>query len=43
MFLEMGQSLSDDGKTAPPPTPLDIDKLLKAAPRYGIEVRIPQE
>ena len=42
MFLEVGQPLESDAETAPPPTPTDIEKLLEAAPRYGIEIKPPQ-
>jgi quercetin dioxygenase-like cupin family protein len=42
MFLEVGQPIEGDAETAPPPTPTDIEKLLEAAPRYGVEIRLPQ-
>ncbi len=41
MFLEVGQPLSADAKTAPPPSPTEIQKLLAAAPRYGVEIKVP--
>ncbi|QDV42587.1 Quercetin 2,3-dioxygenase [Stieleria neptunia] len=40
MFFEVGQLLPDDAATAPPPSEDEIEKLLKAAPRYGIEIKI---
>ncbi len=42
MFFEVGQPVADDAETAPPPTQEDIDKLLEAAPRYGIEIKVQQ-
>jgi quercetin dioxygenase-like cupin family protein len=41
MFLEVGQPLADDAESAPPPTQTDIQKLLDAAPRYGVEIKVP--
>jgi len=35
--------LDDDAETAPPPTQADIENLLEAAPRYGVEIRVPQQ
>lgn len=43
MFLEVGQPLPDDAQTAPPPNEADIKKLLEAAPRYGVEIKVPHE
>lgn len=42
MFFEVGQPLADDAETAPPPSQADIEKLLEAAPRYGVEIKVPQ-
>jgi quercetin dioxygenase-like cupin family protein len=42
MFFEVGQPVADDAQSAPPPTQADIEKLLEAAPRYGIEIRVPE-
>ncbi len=42
MFFEVGQPLADDAEAAPPPSQADIQKLLKAAPRYGVEIKMPQ-
>jgi len=41
MFFEVGQPLAADAETAPPPSQADIEKLLEAAPRYGIEIKVP--
>jgi quercetin dioxygenase-like cupin family protein len=41
MFFEIGTPLPPGLTTAPPPTPEEIDKLLPAAPRYGIEIMPP--
>ena len=43
MFFEVGQPLDDDSDVAPPPTHADIEKLLEAAPRYGVEIKVPHE
>lgn len=42
MFFEVGQPLADDAETAPPPSQADIEKLLETAPRYGVEIKVPQ-
>jgi quercetin dioxygenase-like cupin family protein len=41
MFFEVGTPLPPRSTTAFPPTPQEIDKLLAAAPRYGIEIMPP--
>jgi len=41
MFLEVGQPVAF-GQQAPPPSQAEIEKLLVVAPRYGIEIRLPQ-
>lgn len=41
MFLEVGQPVATGTTTASPPTKAEIDKLLAAAPRYGVEIRLP--
>jgi mannose-6-phosphate isomerase-like protein (cupin superfamily) len=41
MFFEVGVPLPDGSTSALPPTKDEIDKLLAAAPRYGIEIRLP--
>jgi hypothetical protein len=35
------QPLADDATSAPPPSQADIEKLLEAAPRYGVEIKVP--
>lgn len=42
MFFEVGQPLADEAETAPPPNEIEIKKLLEAAPRYGVEIKVPQ-
>ncbi len=41
MFFEAGVPLAEGATTAPPPKE-EIGKLLAVAPRYGIEIRLPQ-
>jgi mannose-6-phosphate isomerase-like protein (cupin superfamily) len=41
MFFEVGKPVAPGACAAPPPTKDDIDKLLAAAPRYGIEIKLP--
>ena len=42
MFFEVGAPLAEGATTAAaPPTPDEIERLLAAAPRYGIEIRLP--
>ncbi|QDV87422.1 quercetin 2,3-dioxygenase [Planctomycetes bacterium TBK1r] len=43
MFFEVGQPLSDEAQSAPPPNEVEIQKLLEAAPRYGVEIKVPHE
>lgn len=43
MFFEVGRPVADDAETAPPPTQADIEKLLEAAPQYGLTIKLPQE
>lgn len=43
MFFEVGMPLAEDVTTAPPPCETEIKKLLEAAPRYGVEIRLPHE
>ncbi len=40
MFIEVGQPAAP-GDQAAPPSPAEIEKLLAAAPRYGVEIRVP--
>jgi quercetin dioxygenase-like cupin family protein len=42
MFFEFGVPLAEGATTALPPTKEEIEKLLAVAPRYGIEIRLPQ-
>src|SRR5260370_32729814 len=42
MFFEFGVPLPEGSTTALPPTKEEIEKLLAVAPRYGIEIRLPQ-
>ena len=42
MFLECGVPVVQGATTAPPPTNDEIEKLMKIAPRYGIEIRLPE-
>ena len=41
MFFEVGVPLADGATTALPPTKEDIEKLLAVAPKYGIELMLP--
>ena len=42
MFFEVGQPVAPGATAAPLPTQVDIEKLLTVAPRYGIEIKVPQ-
>ena len=42
MFFEVGVPLPEGSTTALPPTKEEIEKLLAIAPRYGIEIKLPQ-
>ena len=41
MFFDCGTPAPTGTTTAPPPTQAEIAKLLEVAPRYGIEIRLP--
>lgn len=41
MFFEVGVPLAEGATTAAPPTTDEIERLLAAAPRYGIGIRLP--
>ena len=41
MFFEVGVPLAEGATTAAPPTADEIERLLAAAPKYGIEIRLP--
>ncbi|HTN73714.1 MAG TPA: cupin domain-containing protein [Pirellulaceae bacterium] len=40
MFFEIGEPIAL-GAQAPPPSPAEIQKLLAAAPQYGVEIQLP--
>ena len=42
MFFEFGVPLPEGSTTALPPTKDEIEKLLSVAPRFGIEIKLPQ-
>jgi quercetin dioxygenase-like cupin family protein len=42
MFFEFGVPLPEGSTTALPPRKEEIEKLLAVAPRYGIEIMLPQ-
>jgi quercetin dioxygenase-like cupin family protein len=42
MFFEVGQPVALGATAAPPPTKADIEKLLMVAPRYGIDIKVPE-
>jgi hypothetical protein len=42
MFFEVGVPVVMGATTAAPPKKEEIEKLLAAAPRYWIEIRLPQ-
>lgn len=41
MFFEVGVPLTEGATTALPPTKDEIEKLLAAAPKYGVEIKLP--
>lgn len=41
MFIEVGTTLDSPESAAAAPTKSDIDKLLAAAPRYGVQIQLP--
>jgi mannose-6-phosphate isomerase-like protein (cupin superfamily) len=43
MFFEFGVPLPEGSTTALPPTKEEIEKLLAVAPRYGIEIKLPEK
>jgi quercetin dioxygenase-like cupin family protein len=42
MFFEFGVPLAEGATTALPPTKEEIEKLLKIAPNYGIQILLPK-
>jgi quercetin dioxygenase-like cupin family protein len=41
MFLEVGVALESGATETAPPSHAEIERLLAAAPRYGVEIRLP--
>ncbi|MBA4187636.1 MAG: cupin domain-containing protein [Planctomycetaceae bacterium] len=41
MFFEVGVALAEGSSAALPPTKDEIEKLLRIAPQYGIEIQLP--
>ena len=41
MFFEVGVPLAEGATTALPPTKDEIERLLAAAPKYGVEIKLP--
>jgi uncharacterized RmlC-like cupin family protein len=41
MFIEVGAPLDKGATIALPPTKDEIDRLLAAAPRFGVEIKVP--
>ena len=41
MFFEVGVPLDEGATTALPPTKAEIERMLAAAPRYGVEIKVP--
>ena len=41
MFFEVGVPLAEGATTALPPTKEEIERLLAAAPKYGVEIKLP--
>jgi len=42
LFFEVGVPLAEGAATALPPTKEEIEKLLAVAPKYGIEIKLPE-
>lgn len=42
MFFEVGRPVPTGTQTAPPPTKDEVETLLSIAPRYGIEILLPE-
>src|SRR5271156_2557320 len=42
MFIECGIPVAQGATSASPPTKDEIDLMMKIAPRYGIEIRVPK-
>src|SRR5271154_4592472 len=41
MFFEVGVPVAQGAQFAPPPTKEEIERLLSVAPKYGLEMRLP--
>ena len=41
MFFEVGVPVAQGETIAGPPSQAEIEKLLRIAPKYGIEIRLP--
>jgi quercetin dioxygenase-like cupin family protein len=41
MFFKIGTQLPQGSTNAPPPSPAEIEQLLKVAPQYGVEILVP--
>jgi hypothetical protein len=42
MFFEFGVPVAKGTTTAPPPAKAGIQKMLEIAPRYGVEIKLPE-
>ncbi|MBL8797029.1 MAG: quercetin 2,3-dioxygenase [Planctomycetia bacterium] len=42
-FAEVGQPATDPTAAPPPVTPGDVERLLTAAPKYGLEIQLPPQ
>jgi mannose-6-phosphate isomerase-like protein (cupin superfamily) len=42
MFFEVGVPLAEGATTALPPTKEEVEKLLAIAPKYGVEIKVPE-
>lgn len=43
MFFEVGRPVAEGATTAPPPSKSEIENLMQAARRYGIEIHLPEQ
>jgi hypothetical protein len=42
MFFEIGVPVAQGTTTAPPPAKAEAEKLTEIAPRFGIEIKLPE-
>ena len=42
MFIEVGVPLAEGSTSALPPSQEEIGKILKIAPKYGVEILLPR-